>query len=114
MNAKLTDPFAWSLFGGTTIPAFKNAPLAEAPSGFKHPVIFFSHGLAGNRFLYSAFCGEMASRGYIVAAVESRDGSGPSTTIKSADGTTKKIDYIQSDDLECVLSPLNLPLLTGF
>lgn len=55
----------------------------------------------------------MASRGYIVAAVESRDGSGPSTTIKSADGSTKKIDYIQSDDLEYVLRSLNFSVLTA-
>lgn len=50
--------------------------------------------------MYSAFCGELASRGYVVAAMESRDGSGPSTTITQSDGTSSRIDYINYEDLE--------------
>ncbi|WFD42316.1 1-alkyl-2-acetylglycerophosphocholine esterase [Malassezia psittaci] len=41
------------------------------------PVVFFCHGLAGNRLAYSReFCGNLASHGFVVVAIEHRDGSG--------------------------------------
>lgn len=46
------------------------------------PVVIFSHGLAGNRLSYSQYCGELASRGVIVAAIEHRDGSGVSSIVR--------------------------------
>lgn len=46
------------------------------------PVVVFSHGLAGNRLSYSQFCGELASQGIIVAAIEHRDGSGVSSIVR--------------------------------
>jgi platelet-activating factor acetylhydrolase len=36
----------------------------------------FSHGIAGNRTMYSTICGEMASYGMVVCAIEHRDHSG--------------------------------------
>lgn len=38
----------------------------------KFPCVLFSHGLGGSRFMYSSFCLELASYGYVVAAIEHR------------------------------------------
>jgi hypothetical protein len=54
--------------------------------------------------MYSAFCGEMASRGYIVAVLEHRDGTSPSSKITSEDGTTKALDWLEWTDLEYVFA----------
>ena len=50
--------------------------------------------------MYSAFCGEMASRGYVVLAVEHRDGTSPSSKISTSDGVTREIDFLNYKDID--------------
>jgi len=111
--AGLPPPVSIPFFGATTIftklPAFRNARLAKhwpasgnlktggkeikntagkPPPGEPEqpcfPMLIFSHGLGGQRKCYSSVCGEFASYGFVVCAVEHRDGSGPRTYVNLA------------------------------
>ncbi|XP_041346887.1 platelet-activating factor acetylhydrolase-like [Gigantopelta aegis] len=48
------------------------------------PVVVFSHGLSGHFFAYSGICSDLASHGYVVAAVEHKDGSALLASEKSS------------------------------
>ncbi|KAF7846517.1 hypothetical protein BT93_L4206 [Corymbia citriodora subsp. variegata] len=88
----------WTLAGRTRIPAKVDVPLL--PEGGRFPVIVFSHGMASSRTDYTQYCSELASRGYIVAAVEHRDGSCPASTVMRNDGTSKTVYTIPTSDLK--------------
>lgn len=106
----------------TKLPAFRNAPIArhwapptradsegfgmkaEAKAGFrkspkepKFPLVLFSHGLGGTRTMYSSVCGEFASYGFVVCAVEHRDGSGPRTFVNHAKSGPGSMENNETD-----------------
>jgi platelet-activating factor acetylhydrolase len=114
----------WALGSGTIIPGVVDAPilsgakkvLVEEETGtvFEHehqelkrteelgklPCVVFTHGMAGMSQSYSHYLGSIASHGYVVAAVEHRDGSGPGTIVHHPNGTEKKVWHMKLRDLE--------------
>ncbi|XP_041043224.1 platelet-activating factor acetylhydrolase isoform X4 [Carcharodon carcharias] len=75
-NRKCVEYILNYLYGSYRVPAEWGAPFK---SDGKYPLVVFSHGLGAFRTLYSAICIEVASRGFVVAAVEHRDGSASAT-----------------------------------
>ncbi|KAI8488447.1 Platelet-activating factor acetylhydrolase, partial [Branchiostoma belcheri] len=78
------------------VPAILNAPLLKQESPSKFPVIVFSHGMGGQRTTYTVVCLEMASRGYLVASIEHRDGSASATNVirQEDDGKTSTVEWV--------------------
>ncbi|EDO32225.1 predicted protein [Nematostella vectensis] len=82
---------SWSV-GHVRIPATMSLPLSTSPDlPSRLPCIVFSHGLGGNRLLYSTYCCELASHGCIVAAVEHRDLSASATYVLNKDEHTSAV-----------------------
>ncbi|KAH0495941.1 hypothetical protein TgHK011_009464 [Trichoderma gracile] len=95
----------WLIAGGITIPAKVDVPLltpTEDVPDEPFPVMVFSHGDASSRTDYTNFVGEMASRGYVVAAVEHRDGSGPGSLMRVQGEPDRQILHFGEAELESV------------
>ncbi|KAL7635046.1 UNVERIFIED_CONTAM: hypothetical protein RMT77_014031 [Armadillidium vulgare] len=69
------------------IPSVWEAPVADG----SFPLVIFSHGLAANRNVYSSICNDVASHGFIVAALEHRDRSASATFFLNKNGKKKWI-----------------------
>eukprot|EP01006_Ploeotia_vitrea_P047957 TRINITY_DN67179_c8_g5_i1.p1 TRINITY_DN67179_c8_g5~~TRINITY_DN67179_c8_g5_i1.p1 ORF type:complete len:459 (-),score=194.60 TRINITY_DN67179_c8_g5_i1:1523-2899(-) len=80
-------PFLFSHMHNFQIPAGRNAPLVRRQECDKLPVIVFSHGLGATPCCYHATMLELASHGYLVAAVEHNDRS--SAMIRMRDGEVR-------------------------
>lgn len=74
------------------LPAYRNAKLLDPPtSSGRWPVTVFSHGLAGSRNAYSYICGDLASNGMVVIALDHRDGSSPIQYVRATSATAAHI-----------------------
>lgn len=77
-----------------TLPVKENAvPRSEKTM----PVVIFSHGLAGTRNMYAALCTSLASQGFLVAALEHRDGSASCASKIDDAGGVKHEPYVHTD-----------------
>jgi platelet-activating factor acetylhydrolase len=102
---KLSRAAAYSvmlpMLGGVDMPdAFSEAPfLTTAVEGSdtrrRLPVLVFSHGLGGMRTTYSFICAELASYGWVVAAVEHQDRS---ACVSLRDGGARTVEFYRSPE----------------
>ena len=68
--------------------------------GARYQVVVFSHGMASSRTDYTHYCGELASRGYVVVAIEHRDGSCPGTAVLKRDGKARNMFHFSESQLQ--------------
>lgn len=76
LNFSWCAPILSMTFGSYRVPVCWNADVKQDDM---FPLIIFSHGLGAFRTIYSAVCMDMASWGFLVAAVEHRDQSASMT-----------------------------------
>ncbi|GFN95849.1 platelet-activating factor acetylhydrolase [Plakobranchus ocellatus] len=84
------------LGGDIYAPVLWQAPLLKSDEKF--PVIIVSHGIGGNRTTLSTYSYELASRGFVVAAIEHRDGTASMTLCLTEQLETSIIDSDEADN----------------
>lgn len=90
----------WGLAGSIEIPAEVDVPLLQDKKLKEMPVVVLSHGDVSSRTDYTAFSGELASRGVVVATMEHRDGSCPGSVVHLPEGKKKNVLLFRADELE--------------
>ncbi|KAM3425272.1 putative phospholipase [Cercospora zeina] len=93
-NPKIANLISWmpQQLYWISLPAHRNAKLLNPPTrNGRWPVAVFSHGLAGSRNAYSYVCGDMASNGMVVIALDHRDGSSPIQYVRETSSTKPRI-----------------------
>ena len=74
-SGALRSLFASIIYSATIFERLPVTPAADvAKIDGALPVVVFSHGMAGNRIIYSHFCSRIAALGFVVVAVEHTDG----------------------------------------
>ncbi|GFS03508.1 platelet-activating factor acetylhydrolase [Elysia marginata] len=84
------------LGGDVYVPVLWQAPLIKSEESF--PVLIVSHGIGGNRTTLSTYCYELASRGFVVAAIEHRDGTASMTLCLREHLASSIIDSDEADN----------------
>ncbi|CAO1626508.1 unnamed protein product [Parajaminaea phylloscopi] len=79
-------PAWWLGLWGARLPTSRAQPLAshlDAAGNIRNkwPTAVFSPGLAGTATTYSVYCSRIASHGVVVAALDHRDGTSPSSVV---------------------------------
>lgn len=85
---------------GLRFPCYLRAKPLSPSDSKGWPTVVFSHGVGCSRLMYTHICGELASRGYVVIAVEHRDGTGPSAMITTEEGKEREVDFLRWKELE--------------
>ncbi|KAH9447051.1 hypothetical protein MJO28_015930 [Puccinia striiformis f. sp. tritici] len=111
--------------GSTKLPTRGGAPICltkhhrqeDEEKRRRYKLVIFSHGLTGNRTCYSQLCGRLAAQGYVVAAVEHRDGtSSHSLATARTGGKTvgKEVEYVDMVDVSADTRPDNYLIARAF
>jgi len=87
------------LFGDIYVPIIHNATL-KLNHVKKWPIIILSHGLGQSRFVYSQICSDLASMGFIVAAVEHREGSACASRYVETGNNSECVSWIPHTTFE--------------
>lgn len=95
-NTTIFGRLAHWLGGDVYVPVLWQAPLLRSDEVF--PVLIVSHGIGGNRTTLSTYCYQLASRGFVVAAIEHRDGTASMTLCLKEHLESTIIDSDEADN----------------